>query len=325
VDTVDGGHLLAQRGWQVEGRAFPFAGQVLRACGDTCPASPQWIPMNASLQLGPLVMPYGLLLIVAAIALGLYLGKRAGRVVGVDPEPQAFRVLMVAVVVARLAFVWQYKDAYLESPWGILDIRDGGWDAQVGVVAAGLYTLTVVRRQAALRKPLLTTVAWATALWFVGSIGLLVLRDDVRLPKLALQAMDGAPTSLASFEGKPTVVNLWATWCPPCVREMPVLQRAQTEHPEINFVFLNQGESPEKVQLFLARYNLNLRNVLLDRKGQAGAQFNQAALPTTLFFDGSGRLVDQRVGELSQATMAQRLGALVVGSSQPAVAHPVRP
>lgn len=281
--------------------------------------------MNSSLQLGPLVVPYSLLLVLVSTTVGVYLGQRVGRRSGVNPEPQAVRAFVLALLVARVAFVWQYKDAYLESPWGVLDIRDGGWDAQLGVIAAWLYSLVVIRRQVVMRKPLLIAVGCATALWFVGSIALLVLRDDVRLPKLALQALDGAPTSLASFEGKPTVVNMWATWCPPCVREMPVLQRAQAEHPEIHFVFLNQGESPEKVQRFLVRYSLSLRNVLLDAKGQAGAQFNQAALPTTLFFDASGRLVDQRVGELSQATMAQRLAALVASSGQPAAARSAAP
>lgn len=271
--------------------------------------------MTSTLQLGPVALPYSLLLILAATAIGLALGKRVGRRAGVDPEPQAFRAFGLALVAARLAFVWQYKDAYLDAPWHVLDIRDGGWDAQVGVVVAWLYTLVAIRRQAVLRKPLLTAVGVATVLWMAGTISLLLLRDDVRLPGLALQTLDGTPTSLASLEGRPVVVNLWATWCPPCVREMPVLQRAQVEHPEIHFVFLNQGESPEKVQRFLARHALSLRNVLLDAKGLGGAHFNQAALPTTLFFDASGRLVDQRVGELSHATLAQRLGALKPGPS----------
>lgn len=269
--------------------------------------------MTSTLQLGPLVVPYNLLLVLAATALGIALGKRVGRHAGVNPEPQAFRAFVLALVAARLAFVWQYKDAYFALPWSIFDIRDGGWDAQVGVIAAWLYTLVVIRRQAVLRKPLLSAVACATALWMVGTISLLLLRDEVRLPKLALQTLEGSATSLVAFEGKPTVVNLWATWCPPCGREMPVLQRAQAENPEIHFVFLNQGESPAKVQRFLAQHNLSLRNVLLDAKGLGGAQLNQAALPTTLFFDANGRLVEQRVGELSRATVAQRLASLKAG------------
>ena len=275
--------------------------------------------MTPSIQIGPLVLPSSLLLFFAAVALGIFVGKRVGRRTGIDVEPHTFHVLIVAVVLARIVFVWQYKDAYLEAPLSMLDIRDGGWNALAGVIAAWAYTLFLIRPRPALRKPLLAAIGTASALWIAGSIALPMLQQEqVRLPIITLSTLDGATTPLPSFEGKPTVVNLWATWCPPCQREMPVLQRAQADHPELHFVFLNQGESAETVQRFLASRNLDLRNVLLDPKGQAGAHFKQSALPATLFFDAQGRLVDQRIGELSHATLAQRLASLLPSpQSQP--------
>jgi len=131
-----------------------------------------------------------------------------------------------------------------------------------------------------------------------------------RLPALTMQSVAGQSVALADFQGKPTVVNLWATWCPPCRREMPVLHAAQTERSEVNFVFLNQGESAAKVQAYLTAQQLPLRNVLLDAHGEVGVQMGHRALPTTLFFDAQGRLVDTRVGALSRATLAQRLDTL---------------
>ena len=89
-----------------------------------------------------------------------------------------------------------------------------------------------------------------------------------------------------------------------------MLQQAQIENPNVNFVFLNRGESAEQVNQFLVRHRLDLRNVLLDADGAIGAKFGQNAFPTTLFFDAKGRLVDRRIGELSRATLAQRLEAL---------------
>lgn len=50
---------------------------------------------------------------------------------------------------------------------------------------------------------------------------------------MTLPTVEGGSASLLDFAGKPTVLNLWATWCPPCQREMPVLQQAQAEHPEL--------------------------------------------------------------------------------------------
>jgi thiol-disulfide isomerase/thioredoxin len=112
---------------------------------------------------------------------------------------------------------------------------------------------------------------------------------------------------LDGFAGRPTVVNLWATWCPPCVREMPVLQQAQRAHSDVHFVFVNQGEPAERVRSWLSGRGLELRNVLIDGRGQAGAAFDQQGLPTTLFFDAEGRLVGRRIGELSSATLGEKL------------------
>ena len=127
------------------------------------------------------------------------------------------------------------------------------------------------------------------------------------LPALSFTSLEGGTVQLAELKGKPTVVNLWATWCPPCVREMPVLHQAQVDHPGVNFVFVNQGESAEKVGAWLQARKLPLRNVLMDRDGQTAAAFKQRALPLTLFFDAKGRLVSTRIGELLAATLTERL------------------
>lgn len=267
--------------------------------------------MHASLQLGPLSLPYSLLLALAAVVLANVLGVRLGRRQGVDLEPALFKVLLATVVGARLAFVWQYSSAYLAAPLGMLDIRDGGWDAQAGLIAGWLTVLWLARTHPPQRKPLVATLGVASAFWILGST-VLVLQspDDVVMPELQLTALDGTHQSLRTFEGRPTVVNLWASWCPPCRREMPALQQAQADHPQVHFVFVNQGEPADKVVGYLAAHQLTLRNVLLDPKVQAGRQLGHRALPTTLFFDAQGRLVDTRVGELSRATLAQRLAAL---------------
>jgi thiol-disulfide isomerase/thioredoxin len=122
--------------------------------------------------------------------------------------------------------------------------------------------------------------------------------------------MEGRSVSLADFTGKPRVVNLWATWCPPCRREMPALQQAQAANPDVNIVFVNQGEESQTIAAFLDRQGLALRNVLVDRQNSVGAALGHGALPTTLFFDTNGRLADTRIGELSQATLTQRLARI---------------
>ena len=237
-----------------------------------------------------------------------YVGKRSGRKAGIDIETLLWATLLVGLVVARLGFVWEFRSAYLASPLDILDIRDGGWSPTAGFVAAWAFALSRKGQIPAFQKALRSALMTGTVFWVIGA-GVLSVRPDAgqALPALSFTSLEGRPMGLAEFKGKPTVVNLWATWCPPCVREMPMLHQAQVDRPGVNFVFLNQGESAEKVRAWLQARNLPMRNVLLDERRQAGAAFKQQALPTTLFFDADGRLVGMRIGELSAATLSERL------------------
>jgi thiol-disulfide isomerase/thioredoxin len=272
--------------------------------------------MAQAIQLGPIVLPLQLLLLFFTIVVAMWIGGRTGRKTGTDVESLIIQTIVVAIVAARLAYVWQFRGAYLQTPLDVFDVRDGGWSAEGGMVVAWLFALSRVRDRSAKRKPVLMAMSVASAVWLAGTLLLLLApAPQATLPTQPLAALDESSVALSAFAGRPTVVNFWATWCPPCQREMPVLQRAQSENPELNFVFLNQGEAPEQVRQYLQRRRLDLRNVVLDPKGSMGMYFNQTALPTTLFFDAHGRLISTRVGELSAASLQQRL----IGAS---TAHP---
>ena len=238
-------------------------------------------------------------------------GKRIGRKAGVDVETVVWQTLLVGLVVARLAFVWEFRSAYFAAPLDILDIRDGGWSSSAGFVGAWLFALSRQGQPPALKKALRSALVTGTLVWAAGAAVLSVRPDTGQaMPALSFQSLEGQPVALADFNGKPTVLNLWATWCPPCVREMPVLHQAQHNRPDVNFVFLNQGEAAAKVRAWLQSRKLPMRNVLMDGNRQASAAFKQGALPTTLFFDASGRLVSTRIGELSAATLKEKLQGL---------------
>lgn len=267
--------------------------------------------MNQTLQLGPMTFPFTLLLALAALALGFKAGSWMGRQAGIDVEPLLWRIVLAGAVAARLVFVVQFNDAYLKAPLTILDIRDGGWSPLAGFFVAALYAIAAGLRLAVRREPLGMALGTVALVWTLGTIALSATEGgEERLPALRLLSSDGRTVTLTDFQGKPTVVNLWATWCPPCRREMPVLQQAQADRPDVNFVFLNQGESASQVQAFLTAHKLPLGNVLFDSRGEAGAQLGHRALPTTLFFDAHGRMIDTRIGELSRATLNQRLAAI---------------
>ncbi|MNW06159.1 hypothetical protein D3C71_2025150 [compost metagenome] len=85
----------------------------------------------------------------------------------------------------------------------------------------------------------------------------------------------------------------------------------------MHFVFLNQGEASPEILQYLRQHAPGLRNVLRDPASDASRKFSNRGLPATLFLDAGGRLVDLRVGELSAATLAQRLDALGGAGGQP--------
>lgn len=267
--------------------------------------------MSNAIPLGPLLLPFTLLLVLASAGSTLAVGRLLSRPAPAEVEGALFSALLVGALAARLAFVYEYRTLYLESPLSIVDVRDGGWNAAIGLAGVWLYGLYRERRTPAMRRPLRWALAAGTAIFVVGTVVLsLQPASGQKLPALSLTTLEGTDVRLDSFAGRPTVVNLWATWCPPCVREMPVLLEAQCKRSDVNFVFLNQGEDQVQVARWLETQRLPLRNVLLDPKRQASAAFQQKGYPTTLFFNAGGELVSTRVGELSTATLHQKLESL---------------
>ncbi|NMK45371.1 TlpA disulfide reductase family protein [Achromobacter sp. Bel] len=269
--------------------------------------------MTPAIRIGPLVIPSEFAVLIVAAAVGLLAARLLNRqrseanVLGTA----LWRAMLIGLLVARLGFVWQYREHYLPDPIKILDLRDGGWAGLVGLAAAWVYVLFAVVRRHAPRTALLGAVALASLVWFGGGRWLAPTpQAQPELAALAVQRIDGAPAALSAFHGKPTVINLWASWCPPCRREMPAFANAQAANPDVNFVFLNQGEAPPQVAKFLEQHAPSLRNVLLDPAGEASRTLSNRGLPATLFLDAQGRLVDLRVGELSTASLAQRLEAI---------------
>ncbi len=261
-----------------------------------------------AITLGPLAVPFGLLALLIAMLAGLAVGKWAGGARRVDAEPLLWAVALVGLLTARLVFVFLYQDQYLAAPWSMLDIRDGGYFAPAGLLAIVVATTWLAWRNRDRRAPLLYAVGAGVAIW--GAAVLLPLAlpaQRMQVPQITLSDTSGRPIALKDFAGKPLVINLWASWCPPCRREMPVLGAAQLRHPEINFVFANQGESPQTVRNYLAGEVFRLDHVLLDSGRQLSAILGSVGLPSTLFFDARGVLVERRMGELSAATLRQRL------------------
>jgi thiol-disulfide isomerase/thioredoxin len=258
-------------------------------------------------------------LMLAALAAGLFAARWAGKADWPAVRTVLVRALAIGLVIARFAYVMRWRAAYAEHPWQLLDLLDGGFDVEFGTGVAALVAITSMRQHPQARRGVVAAFAAAALIWLPGSIALMARSaPGPSLPTVALADLEGARLSLDSFKGKPVVVNLWATWCPPCRRELPLLMQAQRERPDLHVVFVDQGEPGAEVAAYLASQQLAPRNLLLDEAKQTGAAFDQRGYPTTLFFDPQGRLVARHLGELTEAALAERLSRLkAAGPSNP--------
>ena len=266
--------------------------------------------MNAlNFSIGPFSLALSHAILFAALLIAAGMGRVVGRRQHSNIDDVLLQMVLLAVLAARISFVAQWFEQYRAAPWTMFDIRDGGFHGWVGLAAAVLYLAVHLWRNAPMRKSLALGVL-AGALAWGAATGMLAMAERAPMPTVALATLTGAPTTLAALAGKPIVVNLWASWCPPCLREMPVLAAAQQQEKGINFVFVNQGEEAATAARYLDAIPFALANVWLDPGSSLGRALGSSALPTTLFYDESGRLVDTHLGPLSTASLASKLAQL---------------
>lgn len=265
-----------------------------------------------SLALGPFALSVDRLLILLAVLIALFAGWISSRRGGRNPEPALLSILLLGLMGARLGFVLRFGSDYLADPVQIIDIRDGGFWWVSGLAAGALGALFYLWRQPDVRRSLSIALITGALVWGSTAIPLSQIQKSTRsLPSMALMTPSGQQVNLLDYAGQPIVLNVWASWCPPCVREMPVLEQAQHDYPDVRFLFANLGEDSATVEAFLQKLDVRLQHVLLDQQNQIGLHYGSRALPTTLFIDAAGQLQDTHLGELSVASLKSRLANIL--------------
>lgn len=118
-----------------------------------------------------------------------------------------------------------------------------------------------------------------------------------RAPAFELDGMDGTGIALSDFEGKGVVLNFWASWCNPCVNELPLLNEAY-KLAGIDMIAINVGEDEETARRFAKRYDLAFP-IAMDRELGVKKQYRAVGLPLTIAIDAEGRILERHEGELT--------------------------
>lgn len=135
--------------------------------------------------------------------------------------------------------------------------------------------------------------------------------SGVPAPDFELPDLDDNLTRLSDYEGKVVVLNFWATWCGPCVREMPMFQEFQDRYPDMVMLGVDEEESPETVGEFLQAMSITYI-ILLDEKAELARELRVNYLPTTFFVDQQGDIRFRHYGILTEEQFTYYLTELGV-------------
>ena len=117
-------------------------------------------------------------------------------------------------------------------------------------------------------------------------------------PAISLADSSGQTIELSDLRGKPVIVNLWATWCEPCLREMPSLERLQSRFGQrIAVLAVSEDRGGDKtVEPFIAKLGLKSVKIYIDPKSEVGHAFAVRGLPTSLLIDRNGMVLGRVEG-----------------------------
>lgn len=260
----------------------------------------------SAVSIGPLLFSTDRFAAIIGIGVFLVAMSVLGRLFKSDAARLSFSAVLAGLLAARLGHVLLHWDTFGPEPLRVFYVWQGGFSLPAGLVGLLLYGLVRVRRWPGAIALSGATVAglgvWSMALLLTS------YSTAMPLPDQPLQHhVSGETLALAGFSGKPMVINLWATWCPPCVRELPMMSKMAAQMPDVTFAFVNQGDPGVVIAEFLARQGISLDVSLVDVSWQTSTHYGAKGLPTTLFIDAEGMVVDTVVGEVSRESLQSHL------------------
>ncbi|QKG84796.1 TlpA family protein disulfide reductase [Kroppenstedtia pulmonis] len=130
-------------------------------------------------------------------------------------------------------------------------------------------------------------------------------QETFQAPDFTLKTLDGKTVTLSENDGKPSVINIWASWCPPCKVEMPYFQKAYDKHQDqVNFLMVNltANDSIDKAKSYLEKENYTFP-VLLDETGEVAMDYQAFAIPQTYVVNEKGEIIHRITGSITQTQL----------------------
>lgn len=141
-----------------------------------------------------LPVPGGLLLLFGSVFAALAISSRFDKGEGAATERRIWLLTALMLLAARVAFVFRYRDIYMQEPLRIVDFRDGGFRPAVGIVAGIAVSIWIGWRQASRRNGLLAALAAGCIVWAAGSTLQSIASQDHAMPEAALGSRSCSPT-----------------------------------------------------------------------------------------------------------------------------------
>ncbi|ANB57917.1 thioredoxin family protein [Anoxybacillus sp. B7M1] len=128
----------------------------------------------------------------------------------------------------------------------------------------------------------------------------------------ALKTPEGQQIRLSDLRGKPVIINFWATWCPPCQKEMPDIEKFYKQYKddvELLSVHLTSQDRRENLSPFMKKYGLTFP-IVMDEKGEVLKLYNIQTIPTTYIIDGQGVIRKKVIGPMTYKQMQDIISRL---------------
>jgi len=139
---------------------------------------------------------------------------------------------------------------------------------------------------------------------YASTLSRMGLQIGDQAPNLDLLTLNGKKVKITLKGNKPTVLNFWATWCPPCQEEIPVLEKFEKEHSnKVSVIgvadYIGEKKDTNYVKNFAAKNGITYQ-ILFDEKGDNFKKYGVLTIPTTYFIDKNGKVIFKKLGPLEK-------------------------